>query len=375
MKVMTWAPEGTAAGSEPGVTALAKVIEQQVNSTGGLQGRTLQVLTCDEHNTMAGALVCANEAVDQRVDAVVGSYSQYASAFMPVLETGGIPYLGGFGFSSQEFSSPLSYPVNGGFQALLAGNGEQLAESGCRRVAVVRPQTTAGDTMLAFLNVGLTSKNVISVDVPAQPGKTDYAAEAAQAIGADLPHSCVTTALDPASTATFFDNYRRLEPQHTQLSAVIGSVQQSLVDSTGGATGPLKSVLATGWYPPDSSPVWDALHAAVKKYAFTDNTINAADPGEQTTWVAYEVLQKLAAGIQGPLTTRAIRSALNNGAPIGTGGQTAPLAWRTQDMLALASTPRLVNTLVSFQEVRNGELTETHSGPVDVRSLLIRTFG
>jgi ABC-type branched-subunit amino acid transport system substrate-binding protein len=372
---MTWAPEDGAVGSQAGVTALAEVISQQVNANGGLQGRTLQVLTCDEHNSLNGAVACADQAVAEHVDAVVGSYSQFGEAFMPVLEAGGVPYLGGFGLSSQEFSSPYSYPVNGGYQSLLAGNGEQLAESGCRRVAVVRPQTTAGETMLAFLEVGLASKHITAVDIPAQPGRTDYATEATTAIGADLPHSCVTTALDPASTATFFDNYRRESPRNTQLSSVIGSVQQSLVDSTGGASGPLKNVLATGWYPPDSSKVWDGLHATIKKYAFTDNRINAADPGEQTTWIAYEVLQQAVARIQGPIDTQSIRNVLNQGGPITTGGQTPPLSWRMSDMLPLVSAPRLVNTQVSFQQVESGELTEPRSGAVDVRSLLIRSSG
>jgi ABC-type branched-subunit amino acid transport system substrate-binding protein len=374
VKVMTWAPENTAVGGQPGVTALAEAIGKLVNDDGGLQGHPLQVLTCNEHGTATGAADCANKAVSENVVAVVGSYSENAETFMPVLETHGIPYIGGFGLSPEEFTSPMSYPVNGGYQALLAGNGEQLVQSGCRRVAVVSPDTLDGDNMLNFLNVGLATGHIDAVQVPAVPGGTDYTTQAAEAIGADLPHSCVTTTLDPASTATFFDDYRRLAPRHTQLSSVIGSFQQSLVDSTGGAEGPLRAALATSWYPPDSSPVWDALHAAVTKYAFTDNRINPADPGEQTTWIAYEVLRKAADSVKGPITATAIRTYLDFCAPIVT-GQTPPLAWRNTDMLALASAPRLVNTEVSFLQVRNGQLAEAGKGPVDVRSLLVSSSG
>ncbi|MEY9962925.1 ABC-type branched-subunit amino acid transport system substrate-binding protein [Streptacidiphilus sp. MAP12-16] len=372
IKVMTWAPEEGSAGSAAGMPALATAIAKQVNDTGGLQGHQLQVVTCDEQNTPVGAAACATEAANQKVAAVVGSYSQFAGTFMPILETAGIPYIGGFGLSPQEFTSPYSYPVNGGYQALLAGNGEQLAESGCHRVAVIRPQSKGGDTMLGFLNAGLSTKQITAVDIPVDQGRTDYTTEAGRAIGADLPHSCVTTALDPASTATFYDDYRRLSPTNTQLSAIIGSFQQSLVDSTGGDTGPLRSALATGWYPPDDSPVWNALHAAVKQYAFTDNRINTADPGEQTTWIAFEVLRKAVSEVNGPVTGSALKAALDASAPINTGGQTPPLSWRDSDLLPLASAPRLVNTKVTFQQVRVGALTEEKTGLVDVRSILLQ---
>ncbi|MFC1433354.1 ABC transporter substrate-binding protein [Streptacidiphilus sp. N1-3] len=374
VRVMTWAPEDSSVGGQPGVTALAAAIEKQINGSGGLGGRQLQVLTCDEHGTVAGVTDCVNQAVSAGVVAVVGSYSENGDTFMPLLEAAGIPYIGGFGLSSAEFTSPYSYPVNGGYQALLAGNGEQLVQSGCRRVAVVGPDTASAASMLNFLDVGLATGHINAVSIAVTPGRTDYTTEAARAIGADRAHSCVTTTLDPASTATFFDDYRRLEPKHTQLSSVIGSFQQSLVDSTGGDAGPLRAALATSWYPPDDSPVWDGLHAAVKKYAFTDNRINTADPGEQTTWIAYEVLRRAAAGINGRITGSTLRGFLNYCDPITT-GQTPPLAWRAGDMLPLASAPRLVNTQVQFLQVRKGQLAEAGTGPVDVRKLLVQTPG
>ncbi|WP_042403729.1 ABC transporter substrate-binding protein [Streptacidiphilus carbonis] len=370
--VMTWAPEEGAVGSQAGMPALAAAIAKDFNATGGIGGRQVQVLTCDEHNTSAGAIACANEAVARNVVAVVGSYSQYGSDFMPLLEGADIPYLGGFGLSPEEFNSIYSYPVNGGYLTLLAGNGEQLVKAGCTRVAVVRPKSDLGDTMLGSLKAGLSTGNVSTVDVPVDSGRTEYSAAAVQAIGSDDNGSCVTTALDPASTATFFDDYRRQAPRHTRLSSVIGSVQQSLVDSTGGATGPLQSLLATGWYPPDSSPVWNSLHALVKTYAFTDNRINTADPGEETTWIAYEVLRKVVSGMTGQITAKSLRIALDNSGPIDTGGQTPALAWGINDTLALSSAPRLVNTRVTFLGVQNGQLSEGESGLQDVRALLLK---
>lgn len=370
--VMTWAPEEGTVGSQAGMPALATAIAKDFNATGGIGGRKLKVLTCDEHNTSAGAVACANQAVAEGAVAVVGSYSQFGSDFMPLLEAADIPYLGGFGLSAEEFSAIYSYPVNGGYRTLLAGNGEQLVRAGCHRVAVVRPQSQLGDTMLGSLRAGLSTGQVTTVDVQVSSGLSGYAKAAVQAIGDDQPGNCVTTALDPASTATFFDDYRLQAPRHTQLSSVIGSVQQSLVDSTGGAGGPLQSLLATGWYPPDSSPVWNSLHALVKAYAFTDNRINTADPGEETTWIAYEVLRKVVSGMTGPVDAKSVRIALDSSGPIDTGGQTPPLSWGMGDQLPLAAAPRLVNTKVTFLSVQKGQLAESASGLQDVRSLLLK---
>ncbi|WP_370111520.1 ABC transporter substrate-binding protein [Streptacidiphilus sp. MAP12-33] len=365
--VMTWAPMNGQPGSEPGMPALAQAVAQSFNDNGGVAGHPLKVITCNEQNTANGAIACANQAVAAKAVAVVGSASAYGDQFMPLLESAGISYIGGSGASNSEFSSPYSYPVNGGFQTLLVGNGEQLAESGCRRVAIVRPDTAVGDSMYTFLNNGLAKYNIVAKDVPAAPGRTNYDQQVAKAIGTDRTHDCVTTALDAASTQTFIDGWRQAAPAHTRLAALMGSFQQSLVDSTGGADGPLEGALATGWYPPDSSPVWNQMHAVIKKYAFTNNSINPTDPGVETTWIAYEVFKKVVDGIKGsPVTAQTVHAAFDATGPVSTGGVTPPLAWQAGNLISLAATPRTVNTDVTFLVVQNGELTESHAGLVDV---------
>lgn len=376
VRVMTWAPQGGGAGDHDGMPALAEAIGKQIADRGGLNGHPFEVLTCDEHNTPSGAIACANQAVQDHVVAVIGSYSQYAGVFLPTLQAAGIPYIGGYGVTSDEFTAPYSYPVNGGTPALLAGAGVQLAQAGCTRVAVVRPDSAAGDSMTVYLNAGLATagSTVTAVDVPTKAGQTDYTQQAQEAIGRDRPHECVITGLDAASTVTFYDSYRRLEPQHTQLAAVIGSFQQSLVDATGGRGGPLEGALATGWYPPDSSLVWNGLHDLVKQYAFTDNRIDVADPDVETTWIAYQaflsVVDRLGTGTA--ITARAVRVAFDETGPVSTGGATPPLSWQRGNLLASADIPRAVNSQVSFQVVRNGALAEQSHGFTDIRPALLR---
>ena len=156
IKVMTWAPQDTKATNKPGMPAFAQAYARWINAKGGINGRKLTVLTCNDRNDSVAAAKCARRAVKENVVAVVGSYSQYGDSFFPPLEGAGIPYIGGYGVTNDEFTSPLSYPVNGGQPTLLAGLGKALAPS-CGPVALVRPDTIAGDELPDLLDSGLTA--------------------------------------------------------------------------------------------------------------------------------------------------------------------------------------------------------------------------
>ena len=373
LTVMTWAPSGTGSTDRPGMTTLAEAIGRDINARGGLAGHRIRVLTCNEHNDAAAATNCAQQAVDAKVLAVVGSYSQYGDAFMSVLERASIPYLGGYGLSGPEYSSPLSYPVTGGMPALIAGSGRQLIDSGCRTVSLVRPDTPSGDSLLGYLANALKPAAVKLLDVKAPEKSTDYTDVARKAVGKDEAGNCITVALGAEPTGNLLDSFRRLGSKNTRLASVIGSVQQSVVDSTGGDSGPLAGAYVAGWYPPESAPVWDALRGVVRANSADGKQIDVADSGVQTTWVAYEVLRQVAdrLGSAGrPVTSKSLGSVLDSGDPIDTSGLTPPLAWGTTNMLASAESPRLVNTWVTYQQVKVGRLTLQQPGFVDVRWVL-----
>ncbi|MFD0564846.1 ABC transporter substrate-binding protein [Kitasatospora saccharophila] len=337
---MTWAPSGTGAADRPGMTALAEAVGRDLNAHGGLAGHQVRVLTCNEHDTTDGATACADQAVSAHAVAVVGSASQYGSNFMPILEQAGIPFIGGYGLSAPEFSSPLSYPVNGGLPALVAGSGRQLVEAGCKQVALIRPDSRAGDALVNYLDAAVKSNSVKIVDIKAPEKSNDYSSYARRAIGDDKPGNCLLSALGAEPTANLLDPYRRANPKNTQLASVIGSFQQSVVDSTGGDAGPLHGAYATGWFPVESSAVWDDLRATARTYG-NGATIDVADPGVQTTWVAYEVLRQAAGRIDPskPITAKALQVVLDSGDPIDTAGTTPPLGWGVTNMLPSSDSP------------------------------------
>ncbi|WP_371619697.1 ABC transporter substrate-binding protein [Streptomyces sp. NBC_00454] len=377
LTVMTFAPEGTKATNMPGMPGMAKAYERWVNAKGGINGHKLRVLTCNEHNTPTGAADCARKAIAEKAVAVVGSYSQHGRAFMAPLETEGIPFIGGYGVSSEEFQSPLSYPVNGGQPVLLAGAGHQLGRA-CAKVALVRPDTLAGDALPVQLNAGLKANQMPEAsDIRAAEDSADFAPQAREALIDSSPSApakggatsakdggkdkgCVAAVLGER-TETFFDAFRRAadaQGRKPQISSVLGSLSQALVDRTGGKESPFEGAYVTSWYPVASDPLWAPMQRVITEQAFADNTVDIDDSGAQTTWIAYSVLGEALKRFKPDeeITARKLAQKLNGAEPIKTGGLTPDLSWRYQDMRAVAGFPRTVNGRVTFQVVQQGRL-------------------
>lgn len=378
LTVMTFAPQDSSATNMPGMPGMAKAYERWVNAKGGINGHKLRVLTCNDHNTPTGAADCARKAVAEKAVAVVGSYSQHARAFMAPLETEGIPFIGGYGVSAEEFQSPLSFPVNGGQPVLMAGAGHQLGRA-CGKVALVRPDTLAGDSLPLQLNAGLKANQMGEAsDIRAAEDSADLSAQAREALAGLSPAApgkgaagtakdgkdgkakgCVAAVLG-ARTETFFDAFRRADTQNLkpQVSSVLGSVDQALVDRTGGKESPFEGAYVTSWYPVSADPLWTQMRNVIADHAFGDNAVDPDDSGAQTTWIAYTVLNEVVKRFKDgeDVTARTLTRKLNQAEPVKTGGLTPDLSWRYEDMRAVTGFPRMVNGRVSFQVVQQGRL-------------------
>lgn len=370
--VMTWAPEKTAATDKPGMPAMAKAYARWVNSRGGINGRPLEVHTCNDRNDTVGAARCAQRAVDEGAVAVVGSYSRHGRSALSPLESAGIPYIGGYGATDEEFTSLLSYPVNGGQPALLAGLGRQLSRA-CGPVVLVRPDTLNGDPMPVLLDAGLRAgKHDAAVDHLASDTATAYGEQSRRALEratADpARQGCVVPSLG-GRTGTFMDSFRRDREDFpaVRLGSVLGSVDQSVIDASGGRSGPYEGAYVTGWYPQADDPRWDPMKKVIRAHAFDDNRIDPTDPGVQTTWIAYGVLRTVVERLgDGEVSARTVRRTLNKGLRVTTGGLTPPLRWRLDDLATAGGHPRLVNANVTYQVVREGRLTPSRKGFVNV---------
>ncbi|MER7927736.1 MULTISPECIES: ABC transporter substrate-binding protein [unclassified Streptomyces] len=375
--VMTWAPWDTGATNKPGMPAMATAYAKWINKHGGINGRKLTVLTCNDHNTNVSAAKCARQAVEKNVVAVVGSYSEFSDSFFAPLEGAGIPYIGGYGVTTEEFTRALSYPVNGGQPALLAGLGKELGPA-CGPVALVRPDSIAGDDLPPLLNAGLAAGgHAAATDQLAADDATEYSSQSTRALesatGGSGKEGCVVPSLGDR-TDTFMDSFRRDRQDYPAVHAatVLGSVDQTEINSTGGQSGPYEGSYITGWYPVASDARWDPMKKAVNEVAFGDNRIDPADAGVQTTWIAYTAFKAVVNSLgSGDITSDTVRRALDDGVKVNTGGLTPTLQWSSRDdNLASVGLSRLVNACVTLQVVRKGVLVSAKKGFFDMTRTL-----
>ena len=139
IKIMVTAPVDTQLPPYPNIPGAAEVYEQWINDNGGIAGRPLEVITCDNKGDPNEGANCARIAVEEEVVAVVGSFTFDASRIIPVLEEANIAWFGACcPLVAQEFTSSISYalgsllPGHGGRPRLEDGPG-RLREPGQRR--------------------------------------------------------------------------------------------------------------------------------------------------------------------------------------------------------------------------------------------------
>lgn len=109
------------------------------------------------------------------------------------------------------------------------------------------------------------------------------------------------------------------------------------------------------------------MRKVIREYAFGDNRIDPDDTGVQTTWIAYTALKSVIESMdESGITAAKLTRALGQGVRADTGGLTPVLRWRYEDMIGSRSYPRVVNSKVTFQVVRDGRLVAARKDFVDV---------
>ncbi|MGC8536533.1 MAG: branched-chain amino acid ABC transporter substrate-binding protein [Rhizomicrobium sp.] len=80
IKIGVQAPiTGTYADEGQGIERAVQLLAAQQNAKGGLLGRKIEVITCDDRGEAAQAAICARQLVDDHVVAVIGSYTSGAA--------------------------------------------------------------------------------------------------------------------------------------------------------------------------------------------------------------------------------------------------------------------------------------------------------
>jgi ABC-type branched-subunit amino acid transport system substrate-binding protein len=258
----------------PEMVTGAQAAVNRINSEGGINGRKLELISCDDQGNPNNAAACGRKAVAEKVAAVVGGLSIYDNQFIPILESAKIPYIGSTGTAPIENTNPVSFPISSGAVTYMA-NGKAMARSGCKKAAVFAADQPGVDSAIDNMTRGLNQSgatDVKSYKFPTSTSNFSSLVGTAQAAGAE----CIGVSSGPQALAGIMLAVKKsstLTPIHTILSNVVPELLKTVEFPAG-------KLNATGlFYMPDSGATGrtqQVLEQYVADVAGTKSTGQAA---------------------------------------------------------------------------------------------------
>src|SRR5688500_4142515 len=147
------APTGTSAYNAQDSVAVANAAVRGVNDRGGIDGRPLEMVYCNDENDPNKAAACARELAAEGVVAVVRSITiAGGDQVAAILGAAGIPDIGRGALVPAEFNAPNNYLLDGGVLGAYAGVLQQFADDGGKTVFFGATESASAPVTLATLS-------------------------------------------------------------------------------------------------------------------------------------------------------------------------------------------------------------------------------
>ncbi|MFE2417024.1 ABC transporter substrate-binding protein [Streptomyces hokutonensis] len=128
--------EGGSAISQPETREAAEAATKYANADlGGIAGRPIALTVCKTKEEPATARDCANQMVEQKVDAVVLTSSGLGDSMVPIVTKAGIPWATAIAASNSEGTTANAFSWTGGFPTTMTSMAAYAKEKGYKKVA------------------------------------------------------------------------------------------------------------------------------------------------------------------------------------------------------------------------------------------------
>jgi ABC-type branched-subunit amino acid transport system substrate-binding protein len=362
IKLMSVTTLNAAGPTYENIANTAQYYANYINARGGVAGRPLEVMVCDEQFDAAVATTCARQAVEEGVVAVVGSFTFFAESIVPVLEEAGIDWFGMCcPIAPSEFTSEYSFPI--GNQPMYAvGAVSRAVQDGCQNInAVIIDGAQIFIPPMENAMRALGKEFGETVILP--PTGEDYSAEVAQALSGDA--DCVIMIVSETPFITWNTAWsqsgtdaRQYGPQGN-LNAVSAAGNEEATDG---------DVIA-GMYPDLSTEPWAEYRAALEENNADLEANDYNSLGGMGTWAAYVAFTQIAETIEGEVTAESFHEAASNTSELDLNGMVPVLDFTTPWTDGLEGYTRLFNRSVVFSELDNGEVVPLTTEFEDVSDL------
>ncbi|MGZ6583113.1 MAG: ABC transporter substrate-binding protein [Solirubrobacteraceae bacterium] len=350
-------------GTYPNITETAKAYEQYINAKGGINGRPLKVIICDNKGDAADGAKCARSAASNKVVAVVGSYNADPSREIPIYEEEKIAWFGVLSPGSQiENTSKVSFPFN-----FITGTGAaaatEMAKDGCKSVVgMYLDYPFAGPFEDAFANgwksAGQDPAAVHNIRIP--PTALDFSAQAGKASG--YKPDCVWGGIMGESTwpnlITAMDGVGSSPRYYGQQGNLDGRIAKQFPEQTNDAK-------FFGGYPDISGPQWNDFRAALKS-SNADPKLDYNTLAGLGDWSAYVAFTNIVEKMTGPINNATFLDAASKTTNLDTGGLLPPLNFSQEWTGAGGQYPRAFDRSIYVGVLKDGKVDPTQTPPIDV---------
>lgn len=338
--------------NKPQTKTAAEAAVREINASGGVNGRKLKLVTCDNTGDPNMTNACVKKAKQVNAAAFVGSVN-YFPATWKLLNQAKIPYLLGNGLVPDEYKSPVSFPL-AGQPGWYYGIASYLKELGVKRVSQIHCEIAACAYGANLLDEALVKQGMPKTRAVIAPlATTDYSAFAVSAMQSN-PDAIIVSGSE--ATATLQAKAVRQQGFKGKIMSVSACITADAAKSMGAAGEDIYVVgLTTG-----PTIKTDQIQQ------FIDD-MNAVDPKAKKddvalgAWAGVKLFAKVAEGldtVDAASVLKALQTAKVGAYDIGVIAPVPGLAKSpVADMPGLAFSPS-----VTYNQVQGGTIVQTKSG-------------
>ena len=295
--------------SLPDAEAAMKAHVAQINDAGGIKGRKIDLIVCNDKFDPNTAADCARQAVSKRVAAVLSHYEPFSPQVLPVLEAAKIPYVYAGVVADVDGQSPISFPRDSGIMGVYGSLGIELAKAGCKKAgAVVNsiPNTILG---AQWLEHGLESQGAELVQVSVGQTQPDFVAPVAKLLSQGIDCLVPVTAPDQGPKIV---GALSQSGQHVKLGAVSSEFGTSALTAMGAAA---EGMLIVGqeYRPTDTEvPAVKEVIDGTRKY---QPDVPVTSKFGIAGWASVTTLRELLDTVPGSITSASVLAAATKFSP------------------------------------------------------------
>lgn len=317
----------------------AQIAIDAVNAGGGVAGRRLELVACDNKLNANAAAACARDmAADPDLIATVGSVNSFGGDTNPVLEKASIAGIGTAPLGAGDFASSVVFPITPGGQVIVAGSVLLADELKAKKPGLVTVDTPTATALPGLINASiLASRNLKLAATASIPvSAADVAPQAAALANTDGVVVALTTQLS--------NRYVRTARQQGYKAPVIISGTEASPES-------IKKDLDGA---NDNLYIMTGFERSSAGFAAFVKDLEAYGPGAPQNdtvaagYLSVKVFAKVAGGL--PTIDRSgVLAAMNALKGFDTEGMTLPLDFTTPGTALGGKAPRLFdNAAVSY---------------------------